>query len=357
MGRPLTAPVPRPSDPRQSDPRQTAHIRIDHYSAVHLAAETARSVARACRLPGSMPDQAAVVASELASNLAKHATNGALFLHPLPLGAGVEILAADRGPGIPDLSRSLTDGYTTTNTLGTGLGAVRRISTSFTIRSRTGVGTLACARLVPPDPRDPPPGQPPAGPDVGAVCLAAEGERTSGDAYAVIDTDGVRTAIVVDGLGHGPGAAEPAHAALRAFGRTPDSPLPEILTAVHRALRHTRGTALGLLRLHPGRAEYCGVGNVRALALGHDSVHHRLTGQPGVAGLNVRSARVHRIPLEPGSTAVLHTDGIDQRWAHAPSPFLLRLPPTLLPAALAHGHRLSRDDATVLATTPPQRLP
>ncbi|MFF5567554.1 SpoIIE family protein phosphatase [Streptomyces sp. NPDC012623] len=335
--------------------RPTAHIRIDHYSAVHLAAETARSVARACGLPGAMPDQAAVVASELGSNLAKHATNGALFLHPLPLGAGVEILAADRGPGILDLDRSLTDGYTTTHTLGTGLGAARRISTSFTIRSQSGVGTLVCARLAPPDP---PPGlAPPAGQDIAAICLAAEGERTSGDACSVIDTDGVRTAIVVDGLGHGPGAAEPAHAALRAFGRTPDSPLPEILTAVHRALRHTRGAALALLRLHPGHAEYCGVGNVRALALGPGGVHHRLTGQPGVAGLTVRAPRVHRIPLEPGSTAVLHTDGIDQRWTHAPSPFLLRLPPTLLPAALAHSHRLSRDDATVLATTPHRRHP
>ncbi|MFF3754881.1 SpoIIE family protein phosphatase [Streptomyces sp. NPDC002018] len=335
----MTLPVARP----------TAHIRIDHYSAVHLAAETARALARDSGLPGAMPDRAAVVASELGSNLAKHATDGALFLQPLAVGTGVEILAADRGPGILDLRRCLTDGYTTTDTLGTGLGAVGRIATAFTIRSEPGSGTLAGARLAPPG------GPRPAHEDVAAVCLAADGEETSGDAYAVIDTGTVRTAIVVDGLGHGAEAAEPAHTALRAFGRAPDLPLPEILTGVHRALRRTRGAAVGLLRLGQDRAEYCGVGNVRALVRTRDEIHHRLTGLPGVAGLSLQATPVHRFALEPGATAVLHTDGIDHRWARSPSPFLLRLPPSLLTAALAHSHRISRDDATVLALTPRQR--
>ncbi len=137
----------------------------------------------------------------------------------------------------------------------------------------------------------------------------------------------------------------------------PDEPLPVIVDTIHRALRHTRGAAVGLLRLHPGRAEYCGIGNIRALALTRHHVHHRLAGQPGVAGMNIPAPQVRDIPLEPGSTAVLHTDGIDHRWAHAPSPFLLRLPPPLLAGALAHGHRLTRDDSTVLAAAAHQRLP
>ncbi|MEV0600240.1 SpoIIE family protein phosphatase [Streptomyces sp. NPDC050315] len=329
----------------------TEHIRIDHYSAVHLAAQIARSLAQQCALPGALPDQAAVVASELGSNIAKHATDGALFIQHLPLGSGVEILAADRGPGMPELQRCLADGYSTTATLGAGLGAVSRIATDFLIRTQGATGTLACARVTAPE-------QPPSyAHDVGALCLPADGEPTSGDACAIIDTDLARTAIVVDGLGHGPAAAEAAQSALRAFHRAPDRPLPEILNAIHRALRRTRGGAVGLLRLYPGRAEYCGIGNVRALALTPHGVHHRLTGQPGIAGLHIPAPQVRGIPWEQGSTAVLHTDGIDHRWALAPPPHLLRLPPPLLAAALAHSHRLTRDDATVLVAASQQRLP
>jgi len=329
----------------------TAHIAVDHYSAVHLAAETARTVAGRCRLPGALPDQAAVIASELASNLAKHASSGSLFIQPLPLGGGLEIVAADRGPGIDALQQCLADGFTTSNTLGAGLGAVKRIATALTIRTQPGVGTLVCARLTEPDAAHP------ADQEVGAICLPADREELSGDACAVVDQGTTRTAIVVDGLGHGPQAAEAAQAAIRSFHRAPDLPLPALLTALHRALRRTRGAAVGLLRLHPGQAEYSGIGNVRVLTLTPLDVGHRLTGQPGIAGLNMATPQVRSFPVPPGATAVLHSDGIDQRWAQSPSAFVHRLPPHLLAASLAHSHRLSRDDATVIAARPSQRLP
>lgn len=131
----------------------TARIRIDHYSAVHAAAQTARAAAQECGLTGALPDRAAVVASELASNTAKHATDGALHIHPLPLGGGRETLAADRAPGMPDPQRRLTDGDSTTSILGAGLGAVGRIATTFTVETRPGTGTPAGARLTPPGDR------------------------------------------------------------------------------------------------------------------------------------------------------------------------------------------------------------
>ncbi|MCO8308622.1 MULTISPECIES: SpoIIE family protein phosphatase [Streptomyces] len=331
----------------------TAQVRVDHHSAVHLAAETAREVARGCELPGALPDQAAVIASELATNLNKHASDGTLYVQPLPLGHGVEILAADRGPGMQDPERCLADGYTTTGTLGVGLGAVSRMATHFTLRSAEGPepGTWVCARLAPPGERRP------EWQGVGSVCLPAEGEEECGDARAIVDTDSGRTAVVLDGLGHGRLAAEAAQAALRTFHAEPDRPLPEVLARMNQALRHTRGAAVGLLRLHPDRADYCGIGNIRALALSPGGVSHRLTGQPGVVGWGMPTPRVHGFPLPRGATAVLHSDGVDARWALDPPPFVLRLPPPLLSAALAHGHRRVRDDATVLAARSPLRLP
>ncbi|MEU9192470.1 SpoIIE family protein phosphatase [Streptomyces hundungensis] len=329
----------------------TVHVRIDHYSAVHLAAATARSLGERCGLPGAMPDQAAVLASELASNIDKHARDGALYIQPLAVGGGVEILAADRGPGMPELERCLTDGYTTVGTLGAGLGAVHRIATDFTIRTQAGVGTYASARLVPPGPADA------ARQRAGLTCLPADLEEHCGDAGAIVDTGPVRTAVVIDGLGHGSEAAEAAQSALRSFRTAAAAPLPDLLTAMHRALRHSRGAAVGLLRVEGERAQYCGIGNVRAVALSHEGVHHRLTGQPGVVGWRMPSPRTHSFPLSAGATALLHSDGIDARWTQAPSLFVLRLPPELLTASVTHHHRNTRDDATVLAIRPPRRHP
>ncbi|WP_329192615.1 MULTISPECIES: SpoIIE family protein phosphatase [unclassified Streptomyces] len=325
----------------------TRQVRIDHYSAVHVAAETARAVARECALPGAMPDQAAVVASELASNIDKHARDGVLYVQPLPLGGGLEVVAADRGPGIAEVARCLADGYTTTGTLGAGLGAVGRIATELAITSRTDTGTVVCARLALPGRREA------ARQPVGLVCLSAAGEEDCGDAAAVLDLGGARTALVVDGLGHGREAAEAAQAAVRSFRGAAEGTLPEIMAVMHRALRHSRGAAVALLRLRAGEAEYCGIGNVRMVALSPDEVHHRLTGQPGVVGWRMPAPRTHRVPLTASTTTALHTDGIDLRWAHTPPAHLLRLPAPLLAATVAHGYHRTRDDATVVAARAP----
>ncbi|MEU1155626.1 hypothetical protein ABZ369_21780 [Streptomyces sp. NPDC005918] len=56
--------------------------------------------------------------------------------------------------------------------------------------------------------------------------------------------------------------------------------------------------------------------------------------------------------LTPHATVIVHTDGIDHRWAYDPTDARLTLPPALLAASLAHTHRRRRDDATILALGP-----
>ncbi|MFD3675785.1 hypothetical protein [Streptomyces sp. NPDC058613] len=200
-----------------------AYIRIDHYGPVRVASEVTRASAQECGLTGALPHQAAVIASELARNIAKHATYGALSIHPLPLGGGLEILAADHGPGSPELERCRTDGYSTTNTL----GAVSRVAAPFTIETRPGTGTLARARLALPGRRQA------AHQDTGLVSLPADSGThcadADADAAAVLDTGTARTAAVIDGLGHGHEAAEAAQTAPRSFRDTAEQPLPHIL--------------------------------------------------------------------------------------------------------------------------------
>ena len=91
----------------------------------------------------------ALVATELATNLLKHAGGGDMLVQRFAEGesAGIELLALDKGPGIGDLRRALDDGYSTAGSPGNGLGAIRRQSDEFAIWSRSGLGTAIVARI------------------------------------------------------------------------------------------------------------------------------------------------------------------------------------------------------------------
>ena len=54
---------------------------------------------------------------------------------------GLRAVFEDHGPGIPDISLAMQDGYTTGNTLGLGLGGARRLVNDFDIVSTPGEGT------------------------------------------------------------------------------------------------------------------------------------------------------------------------------------------------------------------------
>lgn len=324
-------------------------IPVDHVSATHVAAKTARAVATAIGLPDPLPDRAAVVASELAGNLDKHAWNGTVYIQPLLLGAGVDVTAVDRGPGMADVDYCLTDGHTTTGTLGVGLGAVRRMATDFAISSAPEDGTLVSARLRPA-------GETAARLDLGHLVVAADGEEHSGDVLAVAETAaGEWTLLLADGLGHGSPAAEAALTAELAFHRDPAGPLPRLMTALHEALRHTRGAAVALVRVCPAAVSFCGVGNVSTVVLTGVRNHHLLSA-PGVAGLRAGTPVQQDLPVPPGSTVVLHSDGLDNRWLLGP-PGTLGASAQLAAARLLRDHRLRTDDAGVLVARLPDPSP
>ena len=54
---------------------------------------------------------------------------------------GLRLTFEDQGPGIPDLSLALKEGYTTGSGLGLGLPGSRRLVSEFDISSRVGEGT------------------------------------------------------------------------------------------------------------------------------------------------------------------------------------------------------------------------
>src|SRR3954462_5330081 len=87
--------------------------------------------AEAAGLGETRRGEVAIIATELANNLARYGRDGRMLLQTSPTAAGpaVEIIALDAGPGMEDVRRCMEDGFSTGGTPGTGLGAVRRLST------------------------------------------------------------------------------------------------------------------------------------------------------------------------------------------------------------------------------------
>jgi serine/threonine-protein kinase RsbT len=93
----------------------------------------------------SLVDQTKLVtaASELARNTLDYGNGGEVEIARVIDGArkGVRLTFSDQGPGIEDLEKALTDGYSTGGGLGLGLSGARRLSNEFTIDSAPGKGT------------------------------------------------------------------------------------------------------------------------------------------------------------------------------------------------------------------------
>jgi serine/threonine-protein kinase RsbT len=90
----------------------------------------------------------ATAISEVARNITNYAGEGELSITVEEGGVrrGIVIIAADQGPGIPDVERALEEGYSTGRGLGLGLPGARRVMDEFSIDSRPGRGTTVTMR-------------------------------------------------------------------------------------------------------------------------------------------------------------------------------------------------------------------
>jgi len=114
----------------------------------------ARAILETRRISGELgfaaaeQSRVATAASELARNIRKYAGTGHVTIASLERDGrvGIEIVAADRGPGIENTEQAMQDHYSSGGTLGLGLPGVRRLMDEFTIDSRPGQGTRVVVR-------------------------------------------------------------------------------------------------------------------------------------------------------------------------------------------------------------------
>lgn len=107
------------------------------------ARQKGRELAQAIGFAGSDLTLIATAISEIARNIVVYARHGEIRLSIAEKNGrrGILVIAQDEGPGIADIERAMSDGYSTGNSLGLGLPGARRLMDDFQISSTVGRGT------------------------------------------------------------------------------------------------------------------------------------------------------------------------------------------------------------------------
>jgi anti-sigma regulatory factor (Ser/Thr protein kinase) len=308
--------------------------------------ELRQAVAAMCRSVGldeTEEGRASIVATEAAANVVKHGRGGEVVLSPLQRGevVGIEVLALDRGPGIPETA-ALMGGHSAVGARGTGFDAIRRQSTELDLYTLPGQGTALLSRIWRGAPSTPPL-------DLAALCVAKPGESECGDLWSFEARPGGGRIVVADGLGHGPLAREAASAALRATWECPPG-AARALEDAHRAARGTRGAAVAVVEVDLATQEirFAGFGNVAGVLVGRERVQSMVS-MSGTAGQGNLKPREFTYRFVRGELLVISSDGLASEWSLEPYVGLALRHPGLVAGVLYRDHSRRRDDVTVVA--------
>lgn len=315
---------------------------IEDSSQIGHARRTAQQLAEKYGFDPSDAGRVALVATELASNILKHASHGELHVRVLPraAGAGIEILAVDRAKGF-DLEACLADGFSTRGTQGIGLGAVSRQTEVFDVYADAR-GAVLLTRLYPRTDKA-------ADLRVGISQHALHDDPACGDVWHLA-FDGARiSALVIDGLGHGEEAERAARAGETAFARSPfDSPVL-LLEDIHRDMIGTRGGALAIAQFDSdaNALKFVGIGNIGACLIAPEK-SRGLASHPGIVGGQYRKAQPFDYAHVNGHLLIMYSDGLQSRWNLQDYPGLVHRHPAVIAAILHRDFCRERDDVTVL---------
>jgi anti-sigma regulatory factor (Ser/Thr protein kinase) len=298
-------------------------------------------------------EKVAIVVTELATNLVKHAGGGSLLVRVIKQNSqngpsesnGIELVALDHGRGMANVAECSRDGYSTVGSQGQGLGAINRLATFSDIYSQPGTGTVQLAQLGGRQAS-----QNPSGTqfEVGEICLPKRGEVVSGDAWGVIQHHDRCQVLVADGLGHGPDAAKAANEAVRVLESNPSLEPTRLLELVHFALRPTRGAAVAVAEITAGQqVKFAGIGNISGNVVSAGEVRHMVS-HNGIAGHEARKFQEFTYPWSRGSLLVLHSDGLNTRWRLDTYPGLTVRHPGLIAGVLYRDFDRKTDDVTAV---------
>jgi anti-sigma regulatory factor (Ser/Thr protein kinase) len=288
-----------------------------------------------------------LIVAEITSNLAKHTVGGEVLCAVIGQGADqyIEVISIDNGPGFNDLSNMLQDGVSSVNTLGHGLGSIKRMSDFFSIYSQKGWGTILVSRLYKTDQRW----------HIGHVSIRSlvvpkPTETVSGDGCTYKTSDRYFKLLLLDGLGHGTEANKAVLEASHAFKLCPYHDPAEIIRYMHAPLKKTRG-GVGTVVVYDSvseKYEILGVGNISIKIFGNGEFKNVMS-YNGIIGHNIPNTMTsHEVSGRDFRFIILCSDGIKSRWDISKYPMIQRYDPIIMAAAIYKDFARKTDDMSVV---------
>lgn len=290
-----------------------------------------------------------IIVAEMVSNLVKHAGGGQVLVKLIEEKGvqGIEIISIDKGPGMTDVTRMVADGVSTKNTLGQGLGAMKRLADIFQVYSLKDWGTVILVRVFEKElPRFT---KPPMW-EVKSVIIPKPGETECGDGFFWTATKDHLKLFLGDGLGHGPEAAKAVVQAGNAFLECEEVEPGEIIRHINNAVKKTRGLVgtVAIFDVKEKKWRLCGVGNI-ATKINSPTISKGYMAYNGIIGLNVpNTLNAQEAPYEPGQHIIMCSDGIKTRWDSIKYPAILRYDLSIVSASLLKDFARNTDDMSVV---------
>ncbi len=305
-------------------------FQIDSESDVGVCRRKAVGIASQMGFDEVKTGEVAIMVTELVTNVIKHGGGKGKVvicqMDDINNHKAIEIWCCDSGNGIGNYQRAVKDGYSNKQSLGIGLGTIRRFSDEFEVNPAQ-VNNFKetyfaghtqfknCIRTLKYLPKKQWIGKN-IKLDTGAVSHCKPGENLNGDSFLINHIGPDKTVIaVIDGLGHGKEANIASELAKEQIMLKPDLPLNALMTHVHHALRGTRGATIGLVRIDTGtnKLEFSGIGNIEAFLMTGQKKQNLLS-YGGIMGHNMRTPRIFEFDFQPGNVVCLYSDGITTRW-------------------------------------------
>lgn len=335
---------------------------IDSNADVGVCRRKAVSIASQIGFDEVKTGEVAILVSELVTNVLKHGGGKGRFmickLTDKHDRKAIEILCCDEGEGIPDWDKALDDGFTQKESLGIGLGTIRRFSDVFEVNppnKKDMLDTLDignyhykhCLRILKWVPDNLWHGTN-KNLQIGAFSRCKPGELLNGDAYVIVHLSPLKTIVaIIDGLGHGKEAHLASNLIKEQILLKTNLQMDEMIFYLHQSARGTRGAVIGiaLIDTEKSKLNYVGIGNIEGF-VNSESGKKSLLSFGGILGHNIRTPRIFEFPFGPGDSLCMYSDGLNSRWNI--NDINWKDHPQAIADFLINNYSRVNDDATVL---------
>jgi anti-sigma regulatory factor (Ser/Thr protein kinase) len=290
-----------------------------------------------------------IVVSEIGTNLVNHGGGGHVLVKLIEDkgNQGIEILGLDKGPGMADVSRMMVDGVSTKNTLGQGLGAIKRLSDTFQIYSQINWGTIVLSRIFN---EAPPQYEKKPAFEISSLLVPKPNEKHCGDGfYSYLHRDKL-IVFLGDGLGHGPHAEKAVLTAIESLKAGNSDDAVTIIKRMHEDVKKTRGLVgtVGVLDIRRKMWSLCGIGNIYTKLSSHSN-HYGYMPYNGIIGMNFSSnIKEREFPYEAGQYLLFCSDGIKSRIDLGRHSSIQRCDPSVIAAVIYNEFARHTDDSGIV---------